>query len=140
MRGVSHAGRNWTRLIVLFGALVLTGTVHAQLLSGAALRFNGGPGHVNVPHNTAFNSYPLTATAWLRTTNASTTQGIVSKYFDASGNGWSIIVQGGRVRGFYYRAFSTFALDGVSAATVSDGRWHHVAMVVDASGGKLFLD
>jgi hypothetical protein len=49
-------------------------------------------------------------------------------------------LENGRLRGFYYRTFANFAMDATSAASVADGGWHHAAMTVDASGGKLFLD
>lgn len=105
------------------------------------LRFNGSGGFVQVAHDNALNAYPLTATAWFRTTDANPAfVGIVSKYVDASGNGWAIGVQGGKLRGFYYRSFAAAALDVVGAPTISDGGWHHVAMVVDASGGALYLN
>lgn len=106
-----------------------------------ALTFDGATGYVQVPHHEDLNAYPLTVTGWFRTTNAvSPAQGIVSKYADGSGNGWSLFVANGRLRGFYYRTFANFAMDATSVASVADGAWHHVAMVVDASGGKIFLD
>lgn len=105
------------------------------------LKFDGVNGYVQVAHNTDLEAYPFTATAWFRTTNTvSAVQGIVSKYKDASGNGWSLIVQNGKLRSFYYRTFANLALDATSVATVADGGWHHAAMVVNASGGSLFLD
>jgi Concanavalin A-like lectin/glucanases superfamily len=108
-----------------------------------ALKFDGINGYVQVAHTNDLNSYPFTATAWFRTTNtANVVQGIVSKYADASYNGWTLVVQNGRLRGFYYRAgaLSDVAIDATSTASVADGSWHHAALTVDASGGKLFLD
>ena len=70
------------------------------------LKFDGVNGYVQVPHNPNLNAYPLTASGWFRTTNSvSFVQGIVSKYADASGNGWSLFVQNGKLRGFFYRSF-----------------------------------
>src|SRR6185369_5115054 len=106
-----------------------------------ALKIDGLNGYVQVTHNTNLNAYPFTATAWFRSTNTvSFVQGIVSKYPESSGNGWSLFVQNGKLRGFYYRTFANYAIDATSVATVADGVWHHAALVVDASGGKLFLD
>ncbi|MEP6663109.1 MAG: LamG domain-containing protein, partial [Verrucomicrobiota bacterium] len=105
------------------------------------LKFDGTNGYVQVAHNNDLNAYPLTASAWFRTTNTNNVvQGIVSKYVDSSGNGWTVVVQNGRLRGFYLRSFASIALDVTSTAIVADGAWHHAAMVVDVSGGKLFLD
>jgi len=106
------------------------------------LRFDGVNGYVSVPHSTNFNAYPFTAMGWLRTANTASplVQGIVNKYQDSSGNGWALIVQNNRLRGFYYRSFVNYGMDVLSPGNVTDGAWHHAAMVVDASGGKLYLD
>ncbi len=112
-------------------------------VAGGALQFDGANGYVQVAHTNDLDSYPFTATAWFRTTNsANIIQGIASKYADASGNGWVLVIQNNHLRGFYYRnnSLSDFAIDATSTATVADGSWHHAALTVDSSGGKLFLD
>ena len=112
-----------------------------QPVATNCLRFDGATGYVQAAHNTDLNAYPFTASGWFRTTNAvSTVQGVVSKYADGSGNGWSIMVQNGRLRGFYYRPGFIPAIDATSVANVADGGWHHAALTVDAAGGKLWLD
>ena len=112
-----------------------------SMIGTNCLRFDGVTGYVQVPHNTNLNAYPLTASAWFRTTNGvSFVQGIVSKYADASGNGWAMFVQSGKLRGFYYRPGFIGAIDATSVANVADGGWHHAALTVDAAGGKLWLD
>jgi hypothetical protein len=113
------------------------------LANGSALRFDGGNSYLSVPHSPAFNSYPFSVTAWFRTSNASNiVQGIASKYLDASANGWALFVQNGRLRAFHYRNgnFFNWSIDATSAAVVADGFWHHAALTVDSSGGKLYLD
>jgi len=111
-------------------------------VAGNALKFDGVNGYVQVAHTNDLNSFPLTASAWFRTTNASVVQGIISKYTDTSYNGWTLVVQNGHLRGFYYIGglVSDVAIDATSAAYVADGSWHHAALTVDTSGGKLFLD
>jgi hypothetical protein len=106
------------------------------------LQFDGVSAYVQVANDNNLNAFPFTATAWFRTTNTSSaSQGIVSKYVDGTGNGWALILQSGQLRGFYYRnnALSK-AIDAQSTALVSDGFWHHAALVVDGLGGKLYLD
>jgi hypothetical protein len=97
---------------------------------------------VLVGNNAALNAYPITVSVWFRTTNsAALFQAIVSKYFDNTGDGFFLLVQQGRLRGFYSAGgFGNTAMDATSAATVADGFWHHAAMSVDASGGTLYLD
>ena len=64
--------------VLLLWAL-LAPTAHAQVTAGTALRFDGTNGYVSVAHSATFNSYPFTATAWIRTTNTGVAiQGIVS--------------------------------------------------------------
>ena len=125
---------------MLAGWLDVT-SLPAQSGAGTALRFGSSDALVQVAHWTNFNAYPFTVSAWFRTTNSdAVVQGIASKYLDASGNGWVLVVQNGRLRGFHYRTFSNYSMDATSAAVVADGFWHHAAMTVDAAGGKLFLD
>ena len=112
--------------------------VALEPVAASCLKLDGVNGYARVPHNADLNAYPFTATGWFRTTNAaSSVQGIVSKYVDGSGNGWSLFVQNGRLRGFYYRTFANVAMDATSVALVSDGGWHHAAMTVDATGARL---
>jgi hypothetical protein len=114
-----------------------------QAAPGSALRFDGVNGYVQVAHNANLNAYPLTATAWFRTTNAaSVLQGIVGKCVDGIANGWALGVDNGHLRGFFYinGTLANNAIDATSAASVADGFWHHAALVVDGVGGKLFLD
>jgi Concanavalin A-like lectin/glucanases superfamily len=120
-----------------------------QAAPGSALRFDGVNGYVQVAPNANLNAYPLTATAWFRTTNgAAAVQGIVSKYTESSGNGWGLVVQNGHLRGFHFRQFYynwlvgwvTARLDATSAVSVADGFWHQAALVVDDSGETLYLD
>lgn len=112
-------------------------------VAGTALKFDGVNGYVTVAHTNDLNPFPFTATAWFRTTNtANIVQGIVSKYADASANGWTMVVQNGHLRGFYYRNGSGTdrAIDATSAAAVADGAWHQAALTVDTNGGTLYLD
>lgn len=112
---------------------------HAMADPGSALRFEGTNGYVEVPHHASLNAYPLTVTAWFRTTNNSATaQGLVSKYVDGSFNGWALFAAGGRLRCFFYRPGS--GVDFTAPTPVADGFWHHAAFVVDGGGGRLYLD
>jgi hypothetical protein len=113
--------------------------------TGYSLSFNGVDGYVQVPGTNALNLFPLTITAWLKTTNqaANSELGIVNKYFAASFNGYNLYLVAGHVRAWYMASFASnvfgggFGLDG---GPVADGLWHHVAFAVDATGGKLYVD
>jgi hypothetical protein len=126
-------------LAALLGALAAVPAAGSG--AGAALHYEGVNGYVQVAHNQSLNAFPLTATAWFRTTNAAVgIQGLVSKYVDGSGNGWFLIVQNGKLTGYYSASLGNQAIYAASAATVADGFWHHAALTVDAGGGKLYLD
>ncbi|HVM48468.1 MAG TPA: LamG domain-containing protein, partial [Candidatus Acidoferrum sp.] len=126
----------------------------AWLPSGAAVvldpiatncvKLNGISNYVSVAHASDLNAYPLTATAWVRTTrNAAQADGIVSKYVDASDNGYSIFLYNGHVRAWYFRDGSDYVWDGslgIDGGFIADGDWHHVALVVDSGGGRLIVD
>ncbi len=125
-------------MVLLLGALALA---RAQAGAGNALRFTSTNSYVSVPHDVALNAYPFTVTAWFRTTNSAIQwQGIVGKYVNGSGDGWQILVQNGVLRGFYFRTLTSVAINTNSATPVADGFWHQAALVVDATGGKLYLD
>lgn len=115
---------------------------------GNALSFNGTNQYVDVPHTATLNAYPLTVAAWIKTSSAPPPtpqfRGIVNKYVSASQNGWNLFMNDGNLCAFYQRNSTNRIYDGtncpLSAAGFNDNVWHHVAFVVDASGGKMYVD
>lgn len=114
------------------------------LTPGSALSFDGAARSVQVPHSAALNSYPLTVSAWIKTASTSASvAGIVSKYADASFNGWSIFLSGGRLYAWYSLNVNRQVFTppwGLQSASVADGQWHHIALVIGDSGGTLYVD
>src|ERR1035438_6295986 len=133
-------------LLLACAALIGCGAFTQVMLGGPgyALNFNGTNSYVQVAHNVALDSLPLTVTAWVRTTrNSSGADGIVSKYADAGFNGYSMHLLNGHVRAWYFRDFADSVFDGsegLDGGFIADGNWHHLAFVVDTSGGRLFVD
>src|ERR1039458_7394220 len=82
----------------------------------------------------------LVGSVLLLPATSSAMPGLANKYVDGSGNGWFLIVQGGHLVSYYSAALGDQAIYATSSASVADGFWHHAAMTVDASGGKLYLD
>lgn len=125
-------------------AFISTVAVHAQGVATNALRFNGNYQYVSIPHFNGFNAFPITVSAWMRTTNISPhREPVVSKYFNGSGNGWSFHTVNGNLRAWYYRNPFNYidpAAAELNAGWIADGRWHHVAFVVDGTGGRLLVD
>ncbi|HXU10860.1 MAG TPA: PQQ-dependent sugar dehydrogenase [Candidatus Binatia bacterium] len=125
------------------GTLVNGPTWTAGHLDGA-LAFDGLDDEVNVPHAPALNAYPLTVAAWFKTGMTTGLAGIVNKYPASSFNGYQIFVLNGNLCAWYMKDGSNYVWDGsgctFNVAGYNDNQWHHVAFVVDASGGKLFVD
>ncbi len=99
MKQYRHAP--WTdafRRLALFAATFITIATHAQSGPGNALLIAGDINYVSVPHSTAFNSLPITVTAWVKTSTTTGLQGLVNKYVDSSVNGWTLNLRDGRVR------------------------------------------
>jgi Concanavalin A-like lectin/glucanases superfamily/Bacterial Ig domain len=112
------------------------------VLSGA-LSFDGVNDSVDVPHTPAFDAYPLTIAAWFKT-SATGLGGLINKYYPSSVNGYQIFTTGGKLCAWYFRDASDYIWDGsgcgLATSGFNDNRWHHVVFVVDASGGRLFVD
>ncbi|HEX9427403.1 MAG TPA: LamG domain-containing protein, partial [Candidatus Polarisedimenticolia bacterium] len=108
-----------------------------------ALSFDGVNDYVTVAHAAPLDAYPITVAAWIRTTSTGL-GGVINKYLPSSMNGYQIFMNGGNLCAWYFKDSSSFVWDGTSCTLATpganDGRWHHVAFVVDASGGRLYLD
>ena len=111
---------------------------------GNALSFDGVDDYVSVPPSAVLNAYPLTISAWVKTSrNAPSFDGIVSKYTDASYNGYSVLLHNRHVRAFCFRDSANYVWDGglgLDGGEIADDKWHHVALVVDSDGGRLLVD
>ena len=107
-------------------------TAHVRLAGGWTL----------VQPDAALDAFPLTLTAWIRTTNTTGVRGIVNKYVAGSFNGYSLHVENGHLVGWYFRDFNNRIYDtnGVPGGFVADGEWHQVAFTVDSGGGRIFVD
>jgi hypothetical protein len=111
--------------------------------SGGAIAFDGVDDYVQVPNAAGLDPYPLTLTAWVRTTAAGL-HGVVNKYQPGSLNGYQIFVSGGNLCAWYFRDTTDYVWDGsgctLATPGYADGAWHHVALVIDAAGGRLYVD
>ncbi len=110
---------------------------------GRAIALDGVNDYVEVHHRPALNAFPLTLMAWIRTTSPGLA-GIVNKYFPSSFNGYQLFVNEGNLCGWYFRDASSNVWNGggctMPATGYADNAWHHVAMTLDTSGGRLYLD
>jgi probable HAF family extracellular repeat protein len=139
--------------VVAFNTSRNSGGSPATLFDGATwqvrhddygVRLDGNDDVVTIPHASELNAFPLTASAWVRTTsNHPQAASILNKYQDASANGYSIHVRGGQVQAWFFQSAGNAVYPnslGLTGGTINDGLWHHVTLVVDATGGRLFVD
>jgi subtilisin-like proprotein convertase family protein len=103
-------------------------------------------GSVTVPHHPALNAYPLSITAWMRTTTTQSTAMVLSKSLDIQGepNGYQLLLKDGNLSAAYRQNLSElvdfFNIGHTNAGPVNDGLWHHTAFTLDVNGGKLYVD
>ncbi len=131
---------NWS-LVGASGALPLI----SPIARGDALAFHGTNGAVSIPHRAEQNTLPLTLTTWFRTRQiTSDHRGLIGKYAPSSLNGYQLLLYNGNLRAWYFAGNNQGWIwdgdSGLNAGFVADDRWHHAAFVVDASGGRLYLD
>lgn len=111
---------------------------------GTAVALDGVDDHVEVPHAPALNAYPLTVAAWIKTTSTTGVRGLVNKYVAGSFNGWNLFLNDGRLCAWYLRDSANSVYGGggctFNLAGYNDGQWHHVAYLIDAAGGRLYVD
>src|SRR5262249_18081415 len=119
------------------------GPTYVAGVSGGGLSFDGIDDYVDVPAAPALDAFPLTVAVWLRTTDTGL-HGVVNKYLAASLNGYQIFTSGGSLCAWYFRDSAHYVWDGagctLAAPGYNDGQWHHVAFVVDLTGGALYVD
>ena len=113
--------------------------------TSTALSFDGINDSVSfsLGPNNNYNAYPLTVTAWIKTDRPGVTGGIVNKYTSGSLNGWQLNLVNGQVRAFYFYNANTNVFgggDGLNGGNMDDGQWHHAALTVGPTGGKLYVD
>ena len=108
------------------------------------LTFNGTNQYESAAHASALNAYPLTVAVWVKTAATTGVRGIVNKYVAGSSNGWNLFLNNGNICAWYLRSNSRYVYDGggctLSTAGYADNTWHHVVYVVDAAGGRLYVD
>jgi concanavalin A-like lectin/glucanase superfamily protein/purple acid phosphatase-like protein len=122
---------------------LLDAPLHVPGRVGSALSFDGVNDAVSIPHAAVLDAYPLSVAFWMKTTATGLTA-LVNKYSAASLSGYQVFTSGGSLCAWYFKDASNYVWDGggcsLAAAGFNDGKWHHVGFVVDASGGKLFVD
>src|SRR5262245_51075171 len=129
-------------LFALCFLVLLSGPVARAQVGGPgnALNFNGTSAYAVMSHSAALDAYPLTVTAWFKTTQTNGPAALVNKYYANSLSGYQIYVDQTGIHAWYFRDSANNVYGALDGGPVADGQWHHVAFVVDAAGGRLYLD
>ena len=113
-------------------------------ISGSALAFNGSNSYATVRSTASLDSYPLSVSAWVKTTATNGLAGVINKYVASSMNGYQIFMNNGKLCAWYFRNGADYIWDGsgctLSSPGYADGNWHMVTFTVDSTGGKLYVD
>jgi arylsulfatase A-like enzyme len=105
-----------------------------------ALSFDGISNYVTIDgFDGILGAAPRTCAAWIQTTGT-TAMGIMGWGVDATGNKWSVLVEGGNLRVEITGGWAQ------GSRVINDGQWHHVACVLppgaapDATNILLYVD
>jgi len=129
----------------LAGAGVLVnGPVWTSGRLGQAIAFDGVDDSVQITSTNNLDAYPITVAAWIKTAATTGVSGIVSKGVAGTGDGYAVYLNGGNLCATFSRNATNGIDDGsgcpMATGGYADNQWHQVAFVVDASGGRLYVD
>jgi hypothetical protein len=111
---------------------------------GQAIDFDGVDDYISVPNAAQFNLFPMTASAWFKSTNKNS-KSIVTNYVAGSLNGFALFSQfyaGGELGAWYFGSGGDvgYTNGNITASGYFDGNWHLATFVVDSGGGYLYVD
>ncbi|MGH8321812.1 MAG: LamG-like jellyroll fold domain-containing protein, partial [Gammaproteobacteria bacterium] len=113
-------------------------------LQGTDMLFDGSDDYVDVPTTGALDPFPLSISFWVKTSSTTGLEGLVNKYYPSSFNGYQVFLNNGNLCAWYFRDDSDYIWDGsgctLSTGGIADNLWHNVVFVVDANGGRLYVD
>jgi len=112
--------------------------------SGTGVALDGVSNYVSIAHAPMLDAFPLSVAIWFKTTTTAGVRGLANKYVAGSSNGYQIFFNNGSLCAWYLKDATNYVYDGggctMSTAGYNDGAWHQAALVVDALGGRLYVD
>ena len=122
------------------------GTVNGATLTtdrfgspNSSYSFNGTSSSIKVNYNSIFTAYPLTLSAWVKT-SSSQRGGIVNRYEGCLNNGYAI-TQGlfGEASAYYYSQNGSYVnLDAPDIFTINNNSWRLIAVVFSNDSAYLY--
>jgi hypothetical protein len=112
--------------------------------AGAALNFDGSNDRISVPNSTSLNfgTGDFTVEAYFKSSvSQSNYSGIVVKAGTSSMVGFQLVVYGNKIAAEFGSSSVMLGVSNglVGTTTITDGNWHHLAMVVTRSQNKIEL-
>jgi hypothetical protein len=111
---------------------------------GKAVVLDGIDDYVSAPHVGALDAYPLSVSAWFKTSATTGLSGLVNKYVAGSFNGYQVFFENGDLCAWLLRDNVSSIYDGTGCtmrtAGYDDNQWHQVVFVADSTGGRLHVD
>ena len=135
----------------------LNGTVNGAILTSdrfgipdKAFSFNTNQS-ILINNSSTLNPYPLSVSLWYKATNwgIGESAAILSKYIAASWNGFGISFQDHNnipcVSSYYLRSTTNRIIGYYNEppfeqTNITLSQWYHYVLVIDASGGKIYVD
>ncbi len=109
--------------------------------AGKAMRFDGQNDFIEVDvfSHPRLKQFPLTWSIWVRHEGMPKNEWPVGLYLHPSGDGLGFFYENGKWGNFYSaNAFNNYCRH--NGTLPADGRWHHVAFTIDASGMTTYVD
>lgn len=133
------------------GTISATGvtSVAGQTGFGNAFRFDGASGKVGIPDNLIKNNVVITISAWFKTTTDGVIIGYQNTILPTGPSAWVPAIYvgtDGKLRGELYQGSISpiISIDdpntAIDESIVTDGNWHHVALVANVDTQTLYLD
>ncbi|HEV8150859.1 MAG TPA: Ig-like domain-containing protein, partial [Gemmatimonadales bacterium] len=111
---------------------------------GTGVALDGVTHYVRVADAPMLDAFPLTAAIWFKTSTTAGVRGLLNKYVANSSDGYQIFFSNGNLCAWYLADASNYVWNGtgctMSTAGYNDDVWHQAVLVVDALGGRLYVD
>jgi hypothetical protein len=140
----NEGGGNVVQNLAGFSRATFVGTpTWGQGRYGQGLSFPGGSGsYVGVPFETLQNAGRITLAAWVKTASGAANTTIIDRDTESAPNRifqFTLTNSSANLRiiPFYSGAPVTTM---IGSASVNDGKWHHVAAVLDGVNARLYVD
>ena len=132
------SGTTWTDLSGEGNNGTISGATYSSSDNGY-FDFDGTNDDVNIGN--VLNQYPITISAWAKTSSTAAGANIVNKYTAGSANGYRLSFSSEGIGGYYFRDMNNRTNNyDTEYGTVSLNTWYHAVMTVDSSGIKFYLN